>query len=66
MKIKPHARYQYAPSSDESIIPLSPAAAAIQRKRRKDPVREARRQAELTRMRASAPRHTFRIRVKKV
>ena len=66
MKIKHHARYQYAPPSDPNVIPLSPAAAAIQRKRHKDPVREARRQAELTRMRASAPRHTFKIRVKSV
>ena len=66
MKIKHHARYQYAPPSDPNVIPLSPAAAAIQRKRHKDPVREARRQAELTRMRASAPRLTFRVRVKSV
>ena len=66
MKIKHHARYQYAPPSDPNVIPLSPAAAAIQRKRHKDPVREARRQAELTRMRASAPRLTSRVRVKSV
>ena len=66
MKIKHHARYQYAPPSDPNVIPLSPAAAAIQRRRRKNPVREARRQALLTLMRVAAPRHTFRIRVKKV
>lgn len=66
MKIRPRARYQVAPSDNPDIVPLSPAAAAIQRKRHKDPVREARRQAELTRMRASAPRLTFRVRVKSV
>lgn len=59
------SRYHVAPSDNPDIVPLSPAAAAIQRKRRKDPVREARRQAELSRMRSSAPRHTFRVRVKK-
>jgi len=66
MKIKHHARYQYAEPSDPQVLPLSPAAAAVQRRRRKDPVREARRQAEISRMRVSAPRLTFRIRVKSV
>lgn len=48
MKIKSHRRYQYAEAEDPRIIVKSPAAAAIERRRRKNPVREARRQALLS------------------